>query len=122
MVRSIKGNSRVLVYTQGLAILRILVSPGRKVLHAWKLLSGFSLHSFHRLYMLFVYGYHIHEAYSKWDLTKLLYRGTKFTPFSDTNDLLMTAIILLALLILMLIFVRKQVYHRKLHQDHFLPQ
>ncbi len=31
----------------------------------------------------------IHEAYSKWDLTKLLYRGTNFTPFSDTNDLLM---------------------------------
>ena len=23
----------------------------------------------------FLYGDHIHEAYSKWDLTKLLYRG-----------------------------------------------
>ena len=34
-----------------------------------------------------LYGDHIHEAYSKWDLTKVLYRGTKFTPFSDTNDL-----------------------------------
>ena len=53
--------------------------------------------------MLFLYGDHIHEAYSKWDLTKLLYRGTKFTPFSDTNDLLITAIIPHALLMLMLI-------------------
>ena len=53
--------------------------------------------------VLFLYGDHVHEAYSKWDLTKLLYRGTKFTPFSDTNDLLMTAIIPHALLIVMLI-------------------
>ena len=29
----------------------------------------------------FLYGDHIHEAYSKWDLTKRLYRGTKFTPY-----------------------------------------
>ena len=50
--------------------------------------------------MLFLYGDHIHEAYSKWDLTKLLYRGTKFTPFSDTNDRLITAIIPHALLML----------------------
>ena len=52
----------------------------------------------------FLNGDHIHEAYSKWDLTKLLYRGTKFTPFSDTNDLLITAIIPHALLMLMLIY------------------
>ena len=78
-----------------------------KVLHAGKLLSGSSLHSFNRFYMLFLYGDHIHEAYSKWDLTKLLYRGTKFTQFSDTNDLLITAIIPHALLMLMLICFSK---------------
>ena len=57
--------------------------------------------------MFFLYCDDIHEAYSKWDLTKLLYRGTKFTPFIDTNYLLMTAIMLLALLILMLICFSK---------------
>ena len=59
------------------------------------------------IYAFFLYGDHIHEAYSKWDLTKLLYRGTKFTPFSDTNDLLITAIIPHALLMLMLICFSK---------------
>ena len=43
-----------------------------------------------------LYSDHKHEAYSKWDLTKLLYRGTTFTPFGVTNDLRMTAIMLLA--------------------------
>ena len=77
----------MLVYIQGLVILIFLVSPGiGKVLHAGKLLSGSSLHPFNRFYVLFLYGDHIHEAYSKWDLTKLLYRGTKFTPFSDINE------------------------------------
>ena len=56
-----------------------------KVLHAGKLLNDSSLHSFNRFNMLF-YIVTIHKAYSKWDLTKLLYRGTNFTPFSDTYD------------------------------------
>ena len=60
----------------------------------------------------FLYGDHIHEAYSKWDLTKLLYRGTKFTPFSDTNDLLITAIIPHALLMLMLIVSNSFIFRR----------
>ena len=44
--------------------------------------------------MLFFFKYGdrigLHEAYSKWDLTKILYKGMKFTPFSDTNYLPMT--------------------------------
>ena len=71
---------------------------------------------------VFLYGDHIHEAYSKWDLTKLLYRGTKFTPFSDTNDLLITAIIPHALLKLMLIcFSKSSLPSITIHQDPFLP-
>ena len=41
----------------------------------------------------------IQEAYSKWHLTKVLYSGVKFAVFSVMNDLLITAIMLLALLI-----------------------
>ena len=65
-----------------------------KVLHARKLLLKWLFSALFQplLYAFYLYGDHIHEAYSKWDLTKLLYRGTKFTPFSDTNDLLILAL------------------------------
>ena len=46
-----------------------------------------------------LYGDHIHDAYSRCDLTKVLYRGENFVKFNVVKDLLITAVKLLALFI-----------------------